>query len=108
MACGKSDDAPEPADETAAAPAAACPQENDDGVVEIQEGLTATILSPGYGRRAVSKDYADVHTTLWLYDENAEGGKGTEIGVVVKGVVQVLEVLDSQQTVPAVRQGCGR
>ena len=78
-ACGKSDDAPEPADESAAAPAAACPQENDAGVVEIQEGLTATILSPGYGRRAVSKDYADVHTTLWLYDENAEGGKGTEI-----------------------------
>jgi len=77
-ACGKSDDGSAVSDNAAAAPAA-CPKENDAGVVEIQEGLTATILNPGYGRRAVSKDYAGVHTTLWLYDENAEGDKGTEI-----------------------------
>ncbi|MEJ2299693.1 MAG: FKBP-type peptidyl-prolyl cis-trans isomerase, partial [Woeseiaceae bacterium] len=32
-----------------------------------------------YGRAAQSGDYADVHTTLWLYDEGAEGGRGTEI-----------------------------
>jgi FKBP-type peptidyl-prolyl cis-trans isomerase len=72
-ACGQPE---QPADERVAG---ACPQANDDGVIEIQEGLVATIVKPGYGRAATSKDYADVHTTLWLYDENAEGGRGTEI-----------------------------
>ena len=62
-----------------AAAAAGCPEANADGVVEIVPGLTATISSKGYGRAAVAGDYADVHTTLWLYDENAEGGRGTEI-----------------------------
>jgi len=62
-----------------AAAAAVCPEANADGVVEIAPGLTATISSKGYGRAAVAGDYADVHTTLWLYDENAEGGRGTEI-----------------------------
>ncbi len=62
-----------------AAAAAVCPEANADGVVEIVPGLTATISSKGYGRAAVAGDYADVHTTLWLYDENAEGGRGTEI-----------------------------
>lgn len=56
-----------------------CPQPDDSGVIEIQEGLRATITKRGYGRAAQSKDYADVHTTLWLYDESAEGGRGTEI-----------------------------
>ncbi len=59
--------------------AAACPEANADGVVEIAPGLTATITRKGYGRAAVAGDYADVHTTLWLYDENADGGRGTEI-----------------------------
>jgi FKBP-type peptidyl-prolyl cis-trans isomerase FkpA len=58
---------------------AACPQADDDGVVAIEPGLVATILKPGYGRAAQSKDYADVHTTLWLYDESAAGGRGMEI-----------------------------
>lgn len=58
---------------------AACPQVDDSGAVSIVEGLTAQITKKGYGRRAVSGDHADVHTTLWLYDENAEGGRGTEI-----------------------------
>lgn len=62
-----------------AAAAAVCPEANADGVVEIAPGLTATISRKGYGRAAVAGDYADVHTTLWLYDENAEGGRGTEI-----------------------------
>ncbi len=62
-----------------AAAEAECPEANADGVVEIAPGLTATISSKGYGRAAVAGDYADVHTTLWLYDENAEGGRGTEI-----------------------------
>lgn len=59
--------------------AANCPKPDETGVVEIQEGLTATITKKGYGRAAKSKDYADVHTTLWLYDEAAEGGRGQEI-----------------------------
>ncbi len=57
----------------------ACPQSDADGNVQIQDGLAATITKTGYGRAAVSKDYADVHTTLWLYDEAAEGGRGLEI-----------------------------
>ena len=56
-----------------------CPQPDADGNVQIQDGLVAKITNKGYGRAAVSKDYADVHTTLWLYDETAEGGRGTEI-----------------------------
>ena len=61
------------------APEAACPQPDAEGNVQIQDGLVAKITKKGYGRAAVSKDYADVHTTLWLYDEAAEGGRGTEI-----------------------------
>ena len=68
---------------TSAAPAASaasgCPAADANGVVAITEGLTARIASRGYGRAAVAGDYADVHTTLWLYDENAAGGRGTEI-----------------------------
>ncbi len=59
--------------------AAVCPQPDGDGTVQIQDGLVATITKKGYGRAAVSKDYADVHTTLWLFDEAAQGGRGTEI-----------------------------
>ncbi len=59
--------------------ATGCPSADANGVVAITDGLTATITSRGYGRAAVAGDYADVHTTLWLYDENAAGGRGTEI-----------------------------
>ena len=52
---------------------------SEGGVVEIQDGLTATIVRPGYGRAAQSGDYADVHTTLWLYNETANDGRGEEI-----------------------------
>ena len=71
----------EPAAESDAAQdsVADCPAADANGVVEIQDGLVATIVKRGYGRAATSKDYADVHTTLWLYDESAEGGRGTEI-----------------------------
>ena len=81
VACGSD----EPAAENPATPDAAtvaepaCPQPDENGVVEIQEGLVATIVKRGYGRVAQSRDYADVHTTLWLYDETAEGGRGQEI-----------------------------
>jgi FKBP-type peptidyl-prolyl cis-trans isomerase len=57
----------------------ACPQPDTSGVIEIQDGLTATVVKSGYGRAAMSRDYADVHTTLWLYDETADGGRGQEI-----------------------------
>lgn len=66
-------------EESPAAAATNCPEPDENGVIEIQEGLTAKITKAGYGRAAVSKDYADVHTTLWLYDEAADGGRGTEI-----------------------------
>ena len=79
--------ADEPAANNAASPVAdaatesgpACPQPDDNGVVNIQEGLVATIVKRGYGRAAQGRDYADVHTTLWLYDEAAEAGRGQEI-----------------------------
>jgi FKBP-type peptidyl-prolyl cis-trans isomerase len=63
----------------AASAASGCPAADANGVVAITAGLTARITSRGYGRAAVAGDYADVHTTLWLYDENAAGGRGTEI-----------------------------
>lgn len=56
-----------------------CPEADENGVVEIAPGLTAKIVNKGYGRAAVAGDYADVHTTLWLYDEQAAGSRGTEI-----------------------------
>ena len=56
-----------------------CPDADKDGNVNIAPGLTARITNRGYGRAAVAGDYADVHTTLWLYDESAEGGRGSEI-----------------------------
>ena len=80
-ACGSDD--PQPESAAAPAPAAVaepnCPQPDDSGVVDIQDGLIATIVKRGHGRAAQNKDYADVHTTLWLYDESAEGGRGMEI-----------------------------
>lgn len=74
-ACGEPEQPPTEQE----APEASCPQPDDDGNVQIQDGLVAKITKKGYGRAAVSKDYADVHTTLWLYDEAVEGGRGTEI-----------------------------
>lgn len=59
--------------------AGACPTADEEGNITIVPGLTATIIAHGYGRAAVTHDYADVHTTLWLYDDEAPGGRGTEI-----------------------------
>lgn len=80
-ACGADEASPASAAPTTsvAATESACPQPDDNNVVAIQDGLVATIVKRGYGRTAQSKDYADVHTTLWLYDEAAEGGRGMEI-----------------------------
>ncbi len=62
-----------------------CPTADENGVVEIQEGLTAKILKNGYGRVAMSQDYADVNAQLWVYDPNAEGGRGAEIWATEDG-----------------------
>ena len=80
VGCGEAQQqqANKPADAPVAA-SSVCPDANESGVIEIAPGLTARITSTGYGRAAVAGDYADVHTTLWLYDENAQGGRGTEI-----------------------------
>jgi FKBP-type peptidyl-prolyl cis-trans isomerase len=79
IGCGKSADDAAPEEEAASVATVQCPAPNEAGIIEIAPGLEATITSKGYGRVAVAGDYADVHTTLWLYDENAEGGRGTEI-----------------------------
>ena len=77
-ACGQGEQST--VDEPAAATGnLACPQANESGAIEIQDGLTAAVVKSGYGRAAESGDYADVHTTLWLYDETADGGRGQEI-----------------------------
>ncbi len=73
-ACGRTT----PQDAGTAA-AEGCPAADAAGVIEIAPGLTARITNPGYGRAARSGDYADVHTTLWLYDETAQDGRGLEI-----------------------------
>ncbi len=44
--------------------------------IEITPGLTMRTLKNGYGRAAVAGDYASVHYTGWLYDENAPDGRG--------------------------------
>ena len=78
--CGDSDRAAE-----SAAVATPCPTADENGVVQIQEGLTAKVLKNGYGRAAMSMDYADVNAKLWVYDPNAEGGRGVEIWATEDG-----------------------
>lgn len=75
-----------------------CPQADDNGQLDIAPGLKATVVNKGYGRAAVTKDYADVHATLWLYDESAEGGRGAEIWS--SGGVQPFQFqLDAEQVI---------
>ena len=45
---------------------------------EIMPGLTMKKMQNGYGRAAVAGDRATVHYTGWLYDENAEDGRGAK------------------------------
>lgn len=56
-----------------------CPVADANGDIQVAPGLTATVIEKGHGRAAVEGDYADVHTTLWLYDAEAEGGRGEEL-----------------------------
>jgi FKBP-type peptidyl-prolyl cis-trans isomerase len=76
---GEVNEGPAAQEEASAVIATNCPKADDRGIIEVQDGLTATITKKGHGRAAQSQDYADVHTTLWLYDEAAEGGRGQEI-----------------------------
>jgi FKBP-type peptidyl-prolyl cis-trans isomerase len=46
--------------------------------IEITPGLTMKKLENGYGRAAVAGDFASVHYTGWLYDENAPDGRGNK------------------------------
>ena len=71
-------DLTEKTDATAAV-ASDCAVVDEAGNMTIVPGLTATVITKGYGRAAVNGDYADVHTTLWLYDDEADGGRGIEI-----------------------------
>ena len=76
-ACGQ----PAGDDVSASANAAApvqldCPAADESGRIEIAPGLSANILSTGYGRAAVKGDYADTNVQLWLYDESASDRRG--------------------------------
>ena len=79
IACGESPKNAGNESDVRSAQLAACPQADENGNVDVAPGLSARITNKGYGRTAISGDHADVHTTLWLYDENADGGRGTEI-----------------------------
>lgn len=75
-----------------------CPGADESGVIQIAPGLTGKITNKGYGRAAVAGDHADVHTTLWLHDDNAPGGRGTEIWSS-GGVEPFQFMLDSGQVI---------
>ncbi len=47
-------------------------------VVGIADGLTARILRAGDGRAAEAGDIVVVHYTGWLFDEAAEGNRGSK------------------------------
>lgn len=79
VACGPADQDSAKQSDAEGAGEVACAEADGMGNVAVAPGLSAKITNKGYGRAAVSGDYADVHTTLWLYDENAPGGRGTEI-----------------------------
>lgn len=73
--------APDGAGGKSTEPAAAAESASDAStaeVVEIVPGLTMRKLQNGYGRAAVAGDYASVHYTGWLYDENAPDRRGTK------------------------------
>ncbi len=98
VACGESQQNASDESDARSAQLAACPQADENGNVDVAPGLTARITNKGYGPTAVSGDHADVHTTLWLYDENADGGRGTEIWA--SGGIQPFQfTLDSGQVI---------
>jgi len=62
--------------ETAMPVASNCPDADESGNIDIAPGLTARVVKNGYGRAAVTGDYADTNVWLWLYDESAEDKHG--------------------------------
>ena len=71
-ACGGSDNATDASVEKAAdvedstvVAQLDCPAADDAGVIQIADGLTATVLKKGYGRAALNDDYADTNVWLW-------------------------------------------
>jgi FKBP-type peptidyl-prolyl cis-trans isomerase len=62
----------------AAAPDSACtpPSFDVDETVAIVDGLDATLLKRGYGRRAIAGDMVRVHYTGWLFDPDAPDNLG--------------------------------
>ncbi|MDJ0906104.1 MAG: FKBP-type peptidyl-prolyl cis-trans isomerase [Woeseiaceae bacterium] len=79
--CGQK--SPEPVDESTAAPAAeeqaVTETANTEAeAFEITPGLSAKILSRGYGRAAEAGDYVEVHYTGWLHDPEVDGNRGTK------------------------------
>jgi FKBP-type peptidyl-prolyl cis-trans isomerase FkpA len=79
VACGQpanQDSSETEAKETAPPVASVCPAADESGNIQIAPGLDARILKTGYGRSAVTGDYADTNVWLWLYDETAEDGHG--------------------------------
>lgn len=79
LACSQSGESTAPVDQAQGTTAVTCPAANEDGVIEIQPGLSAKVLSKGYGRTAATGDHAGVHAVLWLYDESKPENKGLEI-----------------------------
>ncbi len=56
-----------------------CPPANDDGIIEMQEGLSAKVMSNGYGRVAEDGDLVGVHADLWVYDDTQPENKGAKV-----------------------------
>ena len=79
--CGQK--SPEPTEESAAGSAVeeqvVTETSNTEAeAFEITPGLSAKILSRGYGRAAEAGDYVEVHYTGWLHDPEIEGNRGTK------------------------------
>ena len=53
-----------------------CPTADESGNIEIAPGLSARIITTGYGRAAVKGDYADTNVWLWQLDESAADRHG--------------------------------
>lgn len=53
-----------------------CPVADESGTIEIASGLSAKVLTKGYGRAAMVGDYADTNVWLWRLDETADDRRG--------------------------------
>lgn len=71
-ACGEATDESDAAAEVVVN----CPVADDSGTIDIAPGLSAKVITSGYGRVAVNGDYADTNVWLWQLDESAEDRRG--------------------------------